>query len=51
VRRVVADDILDGLDDPSYEELWDGTEAIQLEVPDIPPLDLSWGDEDGTGSS
>jgi DivIVA domain-containing protein len=51
VRRIVADDILDGLDDPSYEELWDGTEAIQLEVPDIPPLDLSWGDEDGTGSS
>lgn len=31
--------------DPSYEELWEGTEAIDLHVPDIPPLDLSW-DED-----
>jgi DivIVA domain-containing protein len=46
VRRIVADHILDGLDDPSYEELWDGTETIQLEVPDMPPLDLSWGDDD-----
>lgn len=27
-----------------YEELWDGIETIELEVPDIPPLDLSWGD-------
>jgi DivIVA domain-containing protein len=50
VRRIVADAILDGLDDPAYEELWDGTEAIQLEVPDIPPLDLSWGDDDQKGS-
>jgi DivIVA domain-containing protein len=51
VRRIVADDILEGLDDPAYPELWEGTEAIQLEVPDIPPLDLSWGDEDDvTGS-
>jgi len=32
--------------DPSDEELWDGLETIALEVPDIPPLDLSWGDED-----
>jgi cell division initiation protein len=49
--RVIADEVLD---DPSYEDLWDGTEAIRLEVPDIPPLDLSWGpeDEDGpTGSA
>jgi hypothetical protein len=46
VRRIVADDILDGLDDPSYTELWEGTESIQLDVPDMPPLDLSWGDED-----
>ena len=45
VRRIIADDVLEGLDDPSYEELWDGTETIQLDVPDIPPLDLSWGDE------
>jgi hypothetical protein len=44
-----ADDVLD---DPSYEDLWDGTEAIRLEVPDIPPLDLSWGmeDDDKNGS-
>ena len=45
-RVVRADDVLD---DPSYEDLWDGTEAIQLEVPDIPPLDLSWGMEDDDG--
>lgn len=32
--------------DPSYEELWEGTETISLQLPDIPPLDLSWGDED-----
>ncbi len=30
--------------DPAFEELWDGTEAIALDVPDIPPLDLEWGD-------
>jgi DivIVA domain-containing protein len=35
-------DPLAGLDDPSYEELWDGAETIHLEMPDIPPLDLSW---------
>ncbi len=46
VRRIVADDILEGLDDPAYEELWDGADAMQLEVPNIPPLDLSWGDGD-----
>jgi hypothetical protein len=51
VRRIVADDILDGLADPSYDELWGGTEAISLDVPDIPPLDLSWGDDDTNGSS
>ena len=45
-RVIRADDVLD---DPSYEDLWDGTEAIQLEVPDIPPLDLSWGMEDDDG--
>jgi cell division initiation protein len=32
--------------DPSYEELWEGTETISLQLPDIPPLDLSWDDED-----
>jgi DivIVA domain-containing protein len=31
---------------PADEELWDGLETIALEVPDIPPLDLSWGDDD-----
>lgn len=30
--------------DPAFGEPWDGTEAISLEVPDIPPLDLDWGD-------
>jgi DivIVA domain-containing protein len=34
----------DLLDDPSYEELWEGTQAFQLEMPEIPPLDLLWGD-------
>jgi DivIVA domain-containing protein len=44
---VASDDVFAGLDDPSYEELWDGTESIHLEMPDIPPLDLSWdSDED-----
>lgn len=33
-----------GLDDPSYEELWEGTQSLQLEMPEIPPLDLSWDD-------
>ena len=37
--------------DPAFEELWEGTETIELDVPDIPPLDLDWedlaaGDED-----
>jgi DivIVA domain-containing protein len=42
-----SDDAFAGLDDPSYEELWDGAESIHLEMPDIPPLDLSWdSDED-----
>jgi len=39
--------------DPSYEELWEGTDTVHLQVPDLPPLDLSWGEEDedpkGTG--
>lgn len=35
----------DVLDDPSYEELWEGTKVLDLEMPDIPRLDLFWGDE------
>lgn len=35
-----------GLDDPSYEELWEGAQSLQLEMPEIPPLDLSWEDPD-----
>ena len=30
--------------DPSYDELWAGTEAIKIEFPEIPSLDLDWGD-------
>jgi DivIVA domain-containing protein len=30
--------------DPSYDELWEGTEAIRIELPQIPALDLDWGD-------
>jgi DivIVA domain-containing protein len=33
--------------DPSYEELWDGPDAMKLDLPDIPALDLDWGDGDG----
>ena len=33
--------------DPSYEELWDGTDAMKLDLPEIPALDLDWGDADG----
>jgi DivIVA domain-containing protein len=32
-----------GILDPSYEELWEGTGAMKL---DIPALDLDWGDID-----
>lgn len=47
-----SDDVFAGLDDPSYEELWDGAESIHLEMPDIPPLDLSWdSDEDDPQST
>ena len=35
----------DVLDDPSYEELWEGTKVLDLEMPDIPRLDLFWDDE------
>lgn len=37
--------LFEELDDPAYEELWEGTQAMRLEMPDIPPLDLDWGDE------
>jgi DivIVA domain-containing protein len=37
---------VDALLDPSSAGLWEGTGAIQIEVPDIPPLDLDWGDLD-----
>ncbi|HJS25539.1 MAG TPA: DivIVA domain-containing protein [Actinomycetota bacterium] len=38
--------------DPPYDELWDGTEAIKVEFPDIPSLDLDWGElEDDGGES
>ncbi len=30
--------------DPSTDELWAGTEAIRLEIPQIPALDLDWGE-------
>lgn len=30
--------------DPSFQELWDGTSGIPLDLPDIPPLDLDWGE-------
>jgi DivIVA domain-containing protein len=33
--------------DPSYEELWEGTEAMKLDLPEIPALDLEWGEGDG----
>jgi hypothetical protein len=35
-----------GVLDPFYEELWEGTGAMQL---DIPALDLDWGDIDDEG--
>jgi hypothetical protein len=41
-----ADEVADdgpGILDPSYEELWEGTDATKL---DIPALDLDWGDLD-----
>jgi DivIVA domain-containing protein len=39
----VADDDGPSILDPAYEELWDGTDAMKL---DIPALDLDWGDLD-----
>jgi DivIVA domain-containing protein len=31
--------------DPSYEELWEGTDSIRIELPDIPALELEWGED------
>jgi hypothetical protein len=41
------DDVEPNILDPSYEELWDGTDAMKLDLPEIPALDLDWGDPDG----
>jgi len=30
-----------------FEELWVGAEAMDIGIPDIPPLDLRWDDEEG----
>ncbi|HEY3214006.1 MAG TPA: DivIVA domain-containing protein, partial [Actinomycetota bacterium] len=43
---MVAGDDDPGILDPSYEELWEGTGAMKL---DIPVLDLDWGDIDDEG--
>ena len=32
------------LEETGRGDLWGGTDAMHLEVPDIPPLDLDWGD-------
>jgi DivIVA domain-containing protein len=37
-------DDADVFDDPSYAELWEGTKALELEMPDIPRLELFWDD-------
>lgn len=42
---IVADEVLEAGVDEATEELWEGTDTIQLDLPDIPPLDLSWGDD------
>ena len=39
IEELFADLDASGRDDP-----WNGTDAMHLEVPDIPPLDLDWGD-------
>lgn len=38
------DDAQPALLDRSFEGMWEGTGTMRLEVPDIPPLDLDWGD-------
>ena len=44
----VADDDGPSIIDPSYEELWEGSDAMKL---DIPALDLDWGDlDEGDGA-
>jgi hypothetical protein len=41
------DDGEPGILDPSYEELWEGTDAMRLDLPEIPALDLDWGNAEG----
>jgi hypothetical protein len=44
-----ADDDGPSILDPSNEELWEGSDAMKL---DIPALDLDWGDlDEGEGAS
>jgi DivIVA domain-containing protein len=44
----MADDDGPSVLDPSYEELWEGSDAMKL---DIPALDLDWGDlDEGDGA-
>jgi DivIVA domain-containing protein len=44
----IADDDGPSILDPSYEELWEGSDAMKL---DIPALDLDWGDlDEGDGA-
>ena len=30
--------------EPSFEGVWAGAETSQLDLPDLPPLDLDWGE-------
>jgi hypothetical protein len=39
--------IYEDVDEVDYEELWAGTQAMRLEVPEIPALDLDWGADRG----
>ena len=47
VREAGDDDDEPDILDPSYEELWDGTDAVKLDLPEIPALDLDWGEAEG----
>jgi DivIVA domain-containing protein len=47
VREAGDDDDEPNILDPSYEELWDGTDAVKLDLPEIPALDLDWGEAEG----
>ena len=41
------DDAQMALLDDAFEGLWEGPQGLRLEVPDMPPLDLDWGDVEG----